>query len=600
MKKNQIKIFLAASLLGLGLTSCEDFLDRPTEDSYVASGYYKTDAECIAAVDYLYNSPWYDFQRGFFKVGEVLSGNYYWGSSPYLNFSLNSNDEDLRNMSYSLWAVNSHSTVVGHYIRTGGGSQEVKDKYFGECLLWKALAYFYLVRTFGDVPIVHDVNSMIEGGDYNDQKKVKKADVYEYIVMTLEKAIELLPEQCAEGRLDKYCAKGLLAKVYLTKAGVNGKLDNADLQKAAELAKDVIDNSGRELEKNYADIFKLEGNKSPENMIAWRWVVSSQWTSQNTFQSDLGMTGIDEYGDVWGEWGGPSVDLQDAFGFNVLDDPATRPDVDTRRKATMMTVGDIIPYLWRNHVNTYKDENDLDENGKPKEKSVTVHGFDYMRFEYDKTFNGAAWGEHRSPTGCNVVKHLYGDNNDHVTVLGTSAARMASSLCTPILRLADVYLVLAEAKVLLGQGSDPDALKAYNAVHQRAIPNAAAETSLDFDMVWKERRLELACEGDRWYDFVRLSYYNPDRAINELKSQRRNQYWNLNMTFKNYYQTGQWLLINKDDDGNDQYTVYDEDTPAPNVTVNSFTIPFPMEDLTFNPHLKEDAIHVDVRETYQY
>ena len=96
-----------------------------------------------------------------------------------------------------------------------------------------------------------------------------------------------------------------------------------------------------------------------------------------------------------------------------------------------------------------------------------------------------------------------------MTALGTSAARMASSLCTPILRLADVYLILAEAKVLLGQGTDPDALKAFNAVRQRAIPNVAAETSLTFDKIWKERRLELACEGDRWYDFVRLAYYNP-------------------------------------------------------------------------------------------
>ena len=130
---------MAASVLSLGLTSCEDFLDRPTEDSYVASGYYKTDAECIAAVDYLYNSPWYDFQRGFFKVGEVLSGNYYWGSSPYLNFSLNSNDEDLRNMSYSLWAVNGHSNIVRHYIEDGGASQAVKNQTMGECLLWKAM-----------------------------------------------------------------------------------------------------------------------------------------------------------------------------------------------------------------------------------------------------------------------------------------------------------------------------------------------------------------------------------------------------------------------------------------------------------------------------
>ena len=306
-------------------------------------------------------------------------------------------------------------------------------------------------------------------------------------------------------------------------------------------------------------------------------MVSSQWTSQNTFQSDLGMTGIDEYGDVWGEWGGPSVDLQDAFGFNILDDPSTRPDVDTRRAATMMTVGDVVPYLWR-------------DKG----------GFDYMRFEYDKDYNPAAWGEHRSPTGCNVVKHLYGNNADHVTVLGTSAARMASSLCTPILRLSDVYLVFAEAMVLQGKGTDAAALKAFNAVRQRAIPNAKAETSLTFDMIWKERRLELACEGDRWYDFVRLAYYNPERAISELKSQRRNQYWNLNLMFKEYFKTGQWQLVNKDDDGNDQTTTYDDQTPAPNVTVNSFTIPFPMEDLTFNQHLKEEAIHVDVRETYSY
>ena len=578
MKLYNIKSIAYIALMGLALSSCDDYLDRPTEDAFDTSNYYATDAQCRAGVNYLYNSPWYDFMRGFFKVGEVMSGNYYMGSSPYLTFTLDGSDQDLANMSASLWAVNTHATTVYNNIKNASGaSAAVKNATMGECLTWKAMAYFYLVRTFGDVPIVHDVNSMIEGGNYNDQMKVQKADVYEYIVMTLEKAIELLPEHCTEGRLDKYCAKGLLAKVYLTKAGVSGQLNSSDLQKAAELAKDVIDNSGRQLEKNYADIFKLEGNKSPENMIAWRWVVSSQWTSQNTFQSDLGMTGIDEYGDVWGEWGGPSVDLQDAFGFNVLDDPATRPDVDTRRKATMMTVGDVVPYLWR-------------DKG----------GFDYMRFEYDKTYNPAAWGEHRAPTGCNVVKHLYGNNADHLAALGTSAARMASSLCTPILRLADVYLVLAEAKVLQGQGSDPDALKAYNAVHQRAIPNAAAETSLDFDKIWKERRLELACEGDRWYDFVRLAYYNPDRAIAELKSQRRNQYWNLNLTFKNYFQTGQWLLVNKDDDGNEQSTVYDDQTPVPNVTINSFTIPFPMEDLTFNPHLKEDAVHVDVRETYQY
>ena len=89
-------------LLGMGMTSCSDFLDKPVEDNYNTENFYNGDAACISGVNYLSNSPWYDFQRGFIKIGEVMSGNMYWGSSPYMNFSTNGTDEDLVNMSYSL------------------------------------------------------------------------------------------------------------------------------------------------------------------------------------------------------------------------------------------------------------------------------------------------------------------------------------------------------------------------------------------------------------------------------------------------------------------------------------------------------------------
>ena len=54
-----------------------------------------------------------------------------------------------------------------------------------------------------------------------DQYKANIEDVYDYIIMTLKKAIELLPEKdpTGLGRIDKYCAEGLLTKVYLTKSG---------------------------------------------------------------------------------------------------------------------------------------------------------------------------------------------------------------------------------------------------------------------------------------------------------------------------------------------------------------------------------------------
>lgn len=573
MKLNNIKYWAFAAVLGMGATSCEDFLDRPTEDNYNVSNFYQNDEQCIQGVNYLYNSPWYDFQRGFIKIGEVMSGNMYWGSSPYLDFSVNGTDQDLINMSYSLWAANGHANTVYSNLQAANASEAVKNQCMGECLTWKALAYFFLVRTFGDVPIVHDNNADLTSGTYNEKFKVKRANVYEYIVMTLEKAIELLPETAAPGRIDKYCAEGLLAKVYLTKAGVTGSLNADDLANAAKYAKDVIDNSGRSLLPVYSDIFRLKNNRSEESLIAWRWSSGRDpWTQQNTLQSDLAMVGFDEFGDCWGGYGGPSVDLQLAFGVDVLANPDSRTDTDTRRQATMMLPGDVYSYFW-----------------------TDKGGFDYLKFIYDAEYGkGGPGGTLQSPTGANNVKHLYGNANDHVEGAGTSAQNMASSLATHILRLADVYLIYAEAMIGTGTSTtDESALAAFNAVRNRAIPGAEPKTSITWDDVWKERRLELAGEGDRWYDFVRLSYYNPQKAIAELKAQKRNAFWGLDALYKGYFESGQWVV-------DETSMMYDEDTPIPNANESIFTLPFPTEDVVFNENLMKDPIEVDVRSEFSY
>ena len=576
MKFNSLKYSVLAAALAFGLSSCEDFLDRPTIDSYNTSNYYRTDDECISGVNYLYNSPWYDFQRGFIKVGEVLSGNYYWGSSPYLNFSVNGTDEDLVNMSYSLWAVIGHANTVYDNITGSPASQAVKNQCMGECLTWKAMAYFYLVRTFGDVPIIHNNTDELVSGTYNEKYKVMKADVYEYIIMTLEKALELLPRSSAEGRIDYYCAEGLLAKVYLTKAGVSGTLNADDLQKAASYAKDVIDNSGRELLGTYSDVFRLANNKSEESLIGWRWTAEGNtWTSQNTLQSDLAIEGFDEFGDCWGGWNGMSVDLQEAFGVKLLEQ---EPDAwlnnpDSRCLATMMLPGAQYDYFWKDHG-----------------------GFDYLRFIYDEsgTYNSAATGTLQSATGANTVKHLYGNAQDHVDGAGHSAARMENSLATHILRLSDVYLVYAEAMMgTAKQTSDASAIDAFYAVRHRSVPTYTRPTSITWDDIWKERRLELAMEGDRWYDYVRVSYYDPQFCIDELTHQKRNSFVGLNDLYETYYNSNSWTV-----DANAMY--YDTTVSAPNVTSDSFTLPFPTEDVVFNPHLMEDPIHEDVRSIYSY
>ena len=616
MKLNNIFKGVMVGALALSMASCQDFLNRPTEDNYNVDNFYQNDDQVEQGVNYLYNSPWYDFQRAFIKIGEVMSGNMYWGSSPYLTFTTNGTDGDLVNMSYSLWAVNGQAnTVITNILNSEGPSQAAKNKAIGEALTWKAMAYFYMVRTFGEVPIVHDNNAILTSGTYNDLYKTDRASVYEYIIMTLEKAMELLPKQTSgwNGRIDYYSAEGLLAKVYLTRAGLSGTLNNDDLKKAAEYAEDVIVNSGRTLTPKFSDIFRLAPsvhNATGEHLIAWQWECSSgRWTSQNTLQSDLCFEGFSEFGDLWGGWGGPSYDLALAFGVDPVAGPkALENEKDTRRQATIMMAGDVYPYFWTT-----------------KSTKTGNKGFDYLYFLYSGDEEYANYGvpaQFEGPCGLQNVKHLFGDGADHEAALGFSAARMSYQLPTPLLRLSDVYLVCAEAN-LLGNLDASKALEYTNAVRARAGVDALA--AVTFEDIWKERRLELAGEGDRWYDYVRLSYYDIDAAMNDLKSQKMKQVWNYDTACKNYWYTGcggsledvpedltafdpskaEWRTTGYlNDKGEDQPVKYNDDENAPDrdayVNATIFTLPLPSEDVVFNPHLLEPAQPVDVRTEYVY
>ena len=588
--KNIFKAFAIIALCTAAV-SCEDFLNRPAEDSFTVDSYYQNDDQVIAGVNYLYNAPWYDIIRYYIYGSETMCGNVYQGQNAYTTLTVNGTDTDLKNMSYSLWAVNANcNTVINNILNSEGPSQGVKNQCIGECLAWKAMAYFMLVRTFGDVPIVHDNTTTIKEGTYNTMSKVEKADVYDYIVMTLEKAMELLPKNAYIGqynRVDYYAAEALLAKVYLTKAGVKGTLDQDDLTKAATYAKDVINNSGRSLTPVYSDVFRgspTHFQSTGECLFSWLWTSTSGiWTAQSSIQDDVACTGFDEFGGDWGGWKGPSVDLQDAFGVSAIDAPALRAnEADTRRKATCMMFGDSYSYWWQ-------------DKG----------GFDVCRFFYDPDYSAA--GGWLCSSGSNYAKHLYGNAYDHQAEMGVAAGNMCNQLPTHILRLADIYLVAAEALVLTSQASE--ALPYINAVRTRA--GVAPLTAVTFDDVWKERRLELALEGDRWYDFVRRSYYDADACLAEIYAQRRS-YWggegdtnSMTAAYKSYLldDEGNYAGPGAHDwDGSGISYNNTQDVAAGSITASVFTLPFPTEDVVQNPNVGSDVapVHVDVRTEYNY
>jgi hypothetical protein len=103
----------------------------------------------------------------------------------------------------------------------------------------------------------------------------------------------------------------------------------------------------------------------------------------------------------------------------------------------------------------------------------------------------------------NIKKYIIGGPEDN----GGAGQSMTAYINTYMMRLAEVYLIYAEA--ILGNNSvttDGEALKYVNAIRQRAgLPNL---TSVSFMDIFNEKRIELAMEGRYWHELVRLSYFN--------------------------------------------------------------------------------------------
>ena len=272
--------------------------------------------------------------------------------------------------------------------------------------------------------------------------------------------------------------------------------------------------------------------------------------------------------------------------MTAVDDPSQRVDTDDRRQATIMLFGDQFDYFW-----------------------TDKGGFDFYRFFYDETYCPSGLESNASnktfgcATGANYVKHLYGDVYDHKTAYNVEPEGMYNALPTHILRLGDIYLVYAEAAFLTGNTGD--ALTYVNKIRERA--HAAPLASVTYEDIWKERRLELALEGDRWYDYVRRSYYDVDACIADLKAQHRSTWKGDGTSYdtvcKTYVTDAQGNYVGpgaRPWEGN--LITYNPTEELTNVVPSMFTIPFPTEDVVMNPNVGStaEAVHVDVRETYSY
>lgn len=558
-KEMKAKLYIGAVLLVMTSVGCKkDFFNRPPENASTVGTYYQTVDQVQSSTNILYAAPWFGFNgKAFLAIGELQSGNAIcWSGTDgsfdaFGAFAAGDATQAVQSAWNSLYTVVAQSNALINNLPNASSAvpADVVNNALGEAHLMRGAAYFYLVRLFGNVPIITDPVPFVNS--FNNVNTNPVADVYKFIENDLKFAeANCKPGTASTGHVSSASASGLLAKVYLYEQ----KYDDAKTE-----AEKAINSGEFSLMpgSNYAQMFELAGKNCSESMIALQWTSNGGYGFGNQHQSVIcPNTDITGTGDGWGELG-PSLDLQNAF--------ANTGDV-IRRHGAIMTAGDFYPEIHKKDGGYYICRIDTSYNGKSY-KAVNAQG-----------------------TGAGMKKYVAGTPDDNS---GLSAFQ-ATSLNTYLLRFADVYLIAAEA--ILGKSAgvqpgtgidtnavctDATALMYINKIRQRAgLP--VFTTSFTYKQLLNERRLEFAIEGDYWYDLQRIDGYQPDVNTGNNK--------------KDGHHPVAIKIINGQDrrtvninGANGQITGY---SAGRSFTINDskFLLPYPSTETTADPALLQDPV----------
>lgn len=544
--KNSSKYIMALSMTLL-LGSCgKDFLDIAPQDKLTADNYYRNEAEVKAATASLYGFPWFDFNDKFFwLVGDMMSGNLYYTYDQEGQFHFFTYTEGNAYISAgwkSLFRVVSYANSIINDMpiaAKGNVDQAIIDRAMGEARFIRGMAYYFLAESWGEVPIVENSTELVTSNN-TMLKKNTRSSLYEFIRRDFQYAADNLPVSDAPGRVTKWSATGMLAKLYLTMAQNLGDSRSVEyFGKAKDLAGEVITGSGASLMTNYADLFKIENNNNSESLFAFQWK-EGDYGYGNSRQANWARSSvITGNTECWGIGKSATYDLVQ-----------TIENGDLRRKSIYMTKDDFYPEINKaNGGYLYKLV-----SRDPNDPNITL--------------------ESAAAVLNNVKKYVVGSADD---TGGKVSTGQATAINQYILRLADVYLIYAEA--VLGAGtstSDADALRYFNAIRSRA--NLVSKGSITFDDILKERRVEFCFESLYWFDIKRFFYRDPQGAISYLNNQQRGTtYTRLtgsNVPDENLFEGYELLLPT---------------TPVV-VSESQMFLPIPAAEVVANPLLLEQAV----------
>ncbi|GGG89495.1 membrane protein [Parapedobacter pyrenivorans] len=465
MKKTRNNILkgLASLVLVLVLASCEKFLEETPHSFLAPENYYQNADDAFSALVGAYVG--LGDGANTFLARRVHYLTWFPSDEAYTptlaaqrqldNFSFNADHEDIRNVWTHMYdAINRANIVVGR-VATINMDEDLKQRYIAEARFIRGLCYFYGVRLYGGIPLITAEVTAVD--DVADITRATAAEVYAQVVDDLTFASGVLPPTNQQGRATQGAAKGLLAKVFLTRASSDAAESN-DYQRCADLAAEVIAMPEHRLMPNYQDAIGAANKFNAESLFEWQAdriltpVGKQSVFGQFTLPRDIvGL--VPEAGQT-----GESQIVSEIAFFNRYDDR------DYRKESTFITAG----------TNRQGEE------------------VGWQQFTFP--FPAPAW-KYVDRTA--TTRNAYAFNANYV-----------------VLRLADVYLMRAEALNEIG-GPTEAAYNMINAIRERARnrdgnnQNGYPEilsglTKEGFrDAVLEERAIELGFEGHRWFDLVR-------------------------------------------------------------------------------------------------
>ena len=253
--------FLSALVLCSFLLAGCDLLQETPESALSTEQFYQTTEDAMAGVDAVYASlfqGWGMYYRGIYLIVDLPTDDATIGqgvNNPNIvaldNYTYTPTNDRLALFWESTYrAINRANEAIAG-VPTVEMDGALQTRLVAETRFLRALYYFNLVRLWGGVPLITEPTSSLEGLNV---ARASEDEVYALIVEDLQFAEANLPdvfEGPNAGRATSMAAKGLLAKVYLTR-------EQWDL--AAQKAKEVIDAGHHALMPDYALVFLTDEN----------------------------------------------------------------------------------------------------------------------------------------------------------------------------------------------------------------------------------------------------------------------------------------------------------------------------------------------------